>query len=205
MFNSILKSSLVLFCALILSCSNSDSLQLKPLAKDVVILALGDSLTYGTGVDKKNSFPSKLALLLNRKVINAGVPGNTTSQCLSRLPQLLNKYHPQLVIVGLGGNDLLRRVDLKTIKSNLSKIIELLQKKQIDIIVIAPPKPSLILKAPKFYSRLAKKYNIPVDTKILANLLSKPNQKSDRIHLNKTGYLNLAKRIYEIIKSYKAI
>ena len=199
------KFSFFLMMILLFACHNDSKVTLKPLASSAVILALGDSLTSGSGVKRKHSFPSQLSLLLNRKVINAGVRGNTTAQGLARLPKLLEKYQPQLVIVGLGGNDLLRRKSHQQIKHNLSNIIKLIKKNKIDLILIAPPKPSLILKAPPLYKELANEYNIIVDTQLLANLLGDKTKKSDRIHLNVVGYKELADGIYQILKDNQGI
>jgi acyl-CoA thioesterase-1 len=93
-----------------------------------VILAFGDSLTYGHQVDPKKSYPSRLQRVLKAKgypykVINAGVSGDTTAGGAARIDWLL-KHDPEIVIVELGANDGLRGLPVEEMRKNLSYIIE---------------------------------------------------------------------------------
>ncbi|MGD8885866.1 MAG: GDSL-type esterase/lipase family protein, partial [Gammaproteobacteria bacterium] len=93
-----------------------------------VILVLGDSLSAAFGIDQSNGWVSLLRQrLMNHdnqyQLINASISGETTQGGLQRLPGLLSKYQPALVILELGGNDGLRGLDIEMIKSNLQSMI----------------------------------------------------------------------------------
>ena len=75
-----------------------------------VILCFGASLTYGTGATKGMSYPEQLSRMIGRPVINAGIPGNTTQDALARLDRDVLAHRPDIVLVTLGGNDLLKGI-----------------------------------------------------------------------------------------------
>lgn len=103
-----MKRFVLLICLLVLSACDSDPQQLKQLRPNDVILAFGDSLTLGVGAEAKLSYPAQLSRLLARKVVNAGVSGEVSAEGARRLPDLLDRYEPDLLILCHGGNDLLR-------------------------------------------------------------------------------------------------
>jgi len=89
--------TILLFILGLVSCSEQQPL-LTPLADDAVILAFGDSLTYGSGVNSKTqSYPAMLAKLTGLQVINGGIPGEVTQLGLSRLADVLQEIDPNLV------------------------------------------------------------------------------------------------------------
>ena len=117
-------------------------------AEPIKILAYGDSLTAGYGLDDvKQAFPAQLERALKAKghdnvtVINAGVSGDTTSGGVSRLDWSLASK-PDAVILALGANDGLRAVDPGVTEANLRKIVARLQQENIPILMagmLAPP------------------------------------------------------------------
>ena len=178
---------------------------LPPLAADDVIVAFGDSLTYGMGAEAKESYPAVLAQLIGRKVVRAGVPGEVTAQGRSRLASVVDEYNPRLVLVCLGGNDMLRRVSEQEIKRNLRAMIVDLHRRGIAVVLIGVPKPALLAGAPEFYTELATEFNIPYEGEILPSVLYKSEYKSDAIHLNAQGYRKMAQAIAQLLRKAGAV
>ncbi|HSC94077.1 MAG TPA: arylesterase [Burkholderiales bacterium] len=173
--------------------------------QDEVIVAFGDSLTFGTGAAESESYPEVLAQLINRKVVRSGVPGEVTAQGLARLPQVIEEHHPALVIVCLGGNDMLRRVDEAQIRSNLRRIITTLKGRGISVVLVGVPKPALLTSAAAFYGELAKEFQIPYEGKVLNDVMHQLELKADPIHPNAKGYRRMAEAIAQLLKQAGAI
>jgi len=191
---------IVLFC-----CGCSDAPQLQKLAPDAVILAFGDSLTFGTGTNRKNSYPSVLQKNINIRVINSGVPGEVTATGLKRLKEELIEHQPHLVILCHGGNDILRRYDKNNTRENLSNMVKLVRDYGADIVLVAVPEFGLIPSAAPLYGQVAEEYNIPVEMDIVPSLERRPAFKSDAIHFNKEGYAAMAKAIVVLLHKHNAI
>ena len=172
---------------------------------DEVIVAFGDSLTYGTGAAESESYPVVLAQLIGRRVVRAGVPGEVTAQGLVRLPQVIEEHQPALVIVCLGGNDMLRKLDEAQIRSNLRQIIRTLRDRGIAVVLVGVPKPALLTSAAAFYGELAKEYRIPYEGKILNHIMHQLDLKADAIHPNAKGYRRMAEAIAELLREAGAI
>lgn len=168
---------------------------LSGLPPDAVILAFGDSLTSGTGAGKGDDFPAQLAGLIEREVINAGVSGELSAAGRERLPRLLDRYQPDLVILCHGGNDMLQQRDPETTADNLHAMIDKIRAAGSEVLLLAVPEPGLLPAAAAVYDRLAADTSTPVMTGILADILSSPSLKSDAVHPNKAGYAKLARAI----------
>ncbi len=178
---------------------------LPPLTADDVVVAFGDSLTYGTGAKAEESYPAVLAKLIDRRVVRAGVPGEVTAQGLARLVSVIEEYDPRLMIVCLGGNDMLRRVHEADIKRNLRAIIAGIRSRGIAVVLIGVPKPALITSAPAFYAELAAEFSIPYEGEIVTSVLYKAEYKSDGIHPNAQGYRRMAEAIAELLRKAGAV
>jgi len=170
-----------------------------------VIVAFGDSLTYGTGAAESESYPAVLAQLIGRRVVRAGVPGEVTAQGLARIEQVIEAHRPALVIVCLGGNDMLRRVDEAQIRSNLRRIISTIRGGGISVVLVGVPRPALLTSAAAFYGELAQEYRIPYEGKILNDVMHQLDLKADLIHPNAKGYRRMAEALAELLKKAGAI
>src|SRR5678816_3526507 len=113
-----------------------------------VILAFGDSLTFGIGAAPDESYPAVLEKLVARKVVRSGVPGETAAEGFARLRGVLDEEVPQLVILCEGGNDLLRRAEEGAVKESLRKSIELIRERGSAVLMMAPPRPGVFTDIP---------------------------------------------------------
>jgi len=170
-----------------------------------VIVAFGDSLTYGTGAAESESYPAVLAQLIGRRVVRAGVPGEVTAQGLARIEQVIEAHRPALVIVCLGGNDMLRRVDDAQIRSNLRQIIKTIKGRGIAVVLVGVPRPALLTSAAAFYGELAKEFGIPYEGKVVTDVMYQLELKADPIHPNAKGYRRMAEAIAALLKQAGAV
>ena len=179
--------------------------QLAKLPNDAVILAFGDSLTFGTGATAGTSYPAVLEQLIGRRVVAAGVPGEITAEGLKRLSDVLEEEQPKLLILCHGGNDLLRKTGEAQAEANLRAMIALAKAKGIQVLMVAVPKPGLTFSAPAYYEKIAEELNLPIETDVLRSILSSSSLRSDQVHPNAAGYRKMAEAIAELLKSAKAI
>lgn len=170
------------------------------------VLALGDSLTAPHGVNPGEDWPTLLAQKTGWVVINAGISGNTSAQALERLPALLDEHQPQLVLVSLGGNDMLRKMSQAQTVANLGRMLDLARASGARAVLLATPKPSLAgavfnsLSAAEFYAEVAQDKKVPLVENALPEVLSDTALKSDQLHPNAAGHALLSEKIHADLK-----
>ncbi len=190
---------LLLVAAALAGCGGSAP-KLAKLPTDAVVLAFGDSLTFGTGAQPETSYPAVLEQLIGRKVWSAGVPGEVSAAGLARLPSALDYYQPRLLILCHGGNDFLRKLGDAQAAENLRGMIRLAQQRGIDVVLIAVPKPGLFPSPPDFYAEIAKEFRLPYEDAALKAILRDNELKSDLAHPNAKGYAKLAEAVAALLK-----
>lgn len=168
------------------------------------VLALGDSLTFGYGASPGESYPAQLQKLTGWNIVNGGVSGDTSAQALSRLPALLARK-PKLVIIGIGGNDFLRKVPEEQTRANIAKIIETVQKENIPAVLVGVPHITLgalfgHLSDHPLYEDLSEEYGIPLFGGAWAEILGDNDLKSDQIHANGKGYRKFAEDLNQFLR-----
>ena len=183
----------------------SKSPQLPRVESNDVILAFGDSLTFGTGAAETESYPAVLSGLIGRNVVRAGVPGEVTAQGLQRLPSALALHKPKIVLLCLGGNDMLRKIDDKVIVVNLREMIQLIRRQGAAVVLLGVPKPALFGGAAKIYGELANDLGVPYEGDTITSVLRDPGLKSDLIHPNAQGYRKIAEGIAALLKESGAL
>lgn len=193
------KFLLVLLMILLIACEDQSPL-VPRLSDQAVVLAFGDSLTYGTGAANKHDYPSILSRLIQREVINEGVPGEISQEGVARLSGLLDEYHPDLLVLIHGGNDMLKKIPAENTAANLSLMIDEANARGIAVIMLGVPKPNLFsLASAQIYEDIAGIKKVPVDLEALPRILSDVKLKSDLIHPNQQGYEQLAKDIEQLL------
>lgn len=183
-------------------CSNESRQAALPAGSTVV--ALGDSLTYGYGANSETAYPTVLADLTKWTVINAGVNGNTSADVLARVEDIV-KQTPDLVLLGIGGNDVLQRISPDTTRANINATVDTLKSANIDVVLIAEPyfsTSALFGKASDnpLYRDIANAQEVPLYSSGWSTVLSDDTLKSDRIHANAAGYRQFAQGLYEYLK-----
>ena len=195
----------LLFIFTLVSCGKSVE-KYAAIPQGTTVLVLGDSLSYGTGANAGEDYPTLLAKTTSWNMINAGVPGDTTAGGLARLPELLAEHQPKLLIVELGGNDLLHQTAPTEITQNLSNILTLAKAQGIQAILVAIPEISPLkatfgnLSDHPLYEKLAKETNTPLIAEVFSNVLSDKDLKSDQIHANAKGYAVVSEKFGEKLK-----
>ena len=159
------------------------------------IIAFGDSLTAGYGAAGGEDYPSGLAKLIGREVINAGVSGDTTDAALARLDADVLQHSPRIVIVGLGGNDFLRGAPIASTEANLRAIVKQIQASGAMVVLLGFNFPSLTASYGKMYARVASDEKCLLIPDLLDGIIGNPSLKSDEIHPNARGYALMAERI----------
>ncbi len=166
-------------------------------AEPIRILAFGDSLTAGYGLAEQDTLPTRLADALNKMgrpvtMINGGVSGDTTADGVSRLDWALADK-PQIMILALGANDMLRGLDPKTTRANLDTIIRKTKAAGVEVVLagmLAPPNLGAEYKGAydAIYPGLAKAHNLLFMPFLLQDVAqdSVLNQ-ADGIHPNGEG------------------
>jgi len=199
-----MRRFVLLLSALLLAAGCGRSPTIRPVGAQSVVLAFGDSLTSGVGAEPDESYPAVLGGLLGCRVVNAGIPGETSAEALARLPETLAATPADLVIVCTGGNDILRRTDNETIARNLDALVVAVRAAGADVLVVGVPRPGLRLKTPGFYREVARRHGVPCEDRSLAKILASPASKSDAIHPNAVGYRGMAEAVAAVIRDAQA-
>jgi len=196
----------ILAIALLLSATAcSDAPPLPRLGADDVVLAFGDSITYGSGAGPEESYPKVLAQLIGRHVVGAGVPGEVTEIGLQRLPGVLDEVQPKILLLCLGGNDMLRKVEPVATESNLRTMVRMARDLGVAVVLIAVPKPALFGGNASFYQAIAKEDDLHLESEILKDILYDNEFKADPIHPNAKGYRRMAEAIAELLRKAGAV
>ncbi|MBM3244599.1 MAG: arylesterase [Candidatus Omnitrophica bacterium] len=167
-----------------------------------VIVCFGDSITFGYGVDAKESYPEALKKMVDMPVINAGIDGDTTKEALKRLESDVLSHKPYLVIVEFGGNDFLKKIPFADTVNNLKEIVRKIQAAGAMVAVTDISAGFLMREYRAPYKKIAQETKAIFIPSIMGGIITNPRMKSDFFHPNADGYNIIASRIYRVIKPY---
>ncbi|MEJ2060140.1 MAG: GDSL-type esterase/lipase family protein [Gammaproteobacteria bacterium] len=196
---------LILLCCILLAPAGVAAEKAAP-----VVLAFGDSLTFGKGVTPNEAYPKDLARISGWHVVNGGISGETTAEGRQRLPGLLAKVKPDYLVLIEGGNDSLHMVPVEETQRNLVAMIRMAQRAGVRVVMFGLPAAGLdqskfwfdLAAAPQ-YINAARATGVAIDVQTLPVLLLTPWMKSDPLHLNARGYRELAKAAWQLLGNSK--
>lgn len=191
--------AMIVFAASLAACSAPRE---AALPAGSVVLIIGDSITAGYGVDAAEAWPAQLAQRTGWQVVAAGISGDRTSGGRVRLPALLDESAPALVIIELGGNDLLQHAPQSEIVANLEAMIDAARAHGAKVVLMAAPQPTALgalagLSAAGLYREIAKRDSVPLIENALPKILSNATLKLDLLHPTPQGHRELADRAFD--------
>lgn len=194
------RRTLALLASVALAGCGPKPIKARPVPPGAVVLALGDSLTFGTGAPPQDAYPAELARLTGWDVLNAGVPGNTSAQARERLAALLETAGAQLLILSIGGNDFLRRLPEAETRAHVEAICDTTLARGLQVMLLAVPRPSLgaaigSLSDHPMFAEIASTRPIVLQRDGWSEVLSDPELRSDAIHANARGYAQQARNV----------
>jgi acyl-CoA thioesterase-1 len=176
-----------------------------------VIVVLGDSISAEYGLPRDTGWVALMRQRLTDEridysVANASISGDTTSGGRARLPALMQRLKPSIVIVELGANDALRGVPLSTTEDNLRTIIEQAQQGHAKVVLVGmyvPPNygPDYTQKFHGLYGELSRQLRVPLVPFLLAGIADKPDMfQADQIHPTQQAQPVLLNNVWPAVK-----
>ena len=174
------------------------------------LLLFGDSIIAGYGLAAEETVPAQLQAILEKEhsvqVINGGVTGDTTSGGRGRLAWTLDKHHPDIVVLALGGNDVLRGIPPRITQENIVAMLELLKEREITTVLSAVQAPNnlgegYLEQFNAIYTKAADEYDVPLYPFLIHKTFgNKELSLSDGIHPNAEGSKLIAHDLAEYLK-----
>ena len=184
--------------------------------KEITILAIWDSITFGYKVWEDESYPSQLEEKFlknwyNYSIENFGISGDTSSGLLERLDDILELSEADIAILCIWGNDGLRKKSVSTMKKNIEIAIQKIQAKNIQVVLVGMELPIIFGwdytdEFALAYSSLAEKYDLDFYPYLLEWIgLTKEYNQPDNIHPTALGYTLISDNLYEFFEEEKLL
>ena len=208
---------MVVFCLYLVGCSgesaSNGAASKTSAAKQTTrktIVAVGDSLTAGLGVDESEAYPAQLQRKLaddgyDFNIVNAGVSGETSSGALSRIEWIISTLKPDIIILETGANDGLRGINPNILRKNLDRIVSVIKANNIEVLlcgmkILPNMGPEYSKDFARVYPEIAKKHAIPLVPFFLEGVGGDPRfNQPDRLHPTAKGYRRIVDHIYPYV------
>jgi len=176
------------------------------------VLVVGDSLSAAHNIPAASGWVNLLQQRVKQQIkappaiINASISGETTAGALTRLPGLLEKHRPSVVVIELGGNDALRGLTPAQLQGNLEKMIVASQKAGAKVLLLGidvPPNygPAYRQRLRQTYAGLAKQYDVPLLPFLLEGVALKPNlMQADGLHPTAAAQPQVLDNVWPLLK-----
>lgn len=176
------------------------------------VLVVGDSLSAAHNIPAASGWVNLLQQRVKQQItpppaiINASISGETTAGALTRLPGLLEKHRPSVVVIELGGNDALRGLTPAQLRGNLEKMIVASQKAGAKVLLLGidvPPNygPAYRQRLRKTYAELARQYDVPLLPFLLEGVALKPNlMQADGLHPTAAAQPQVLDNVWPLLK-----
>lgn len=171
------------------------------------VVVLGDSIAAGYGASRDAAFPARLQAATGWEVVNAGVSGDTSSGALLRLAPLLETHRPALVVVEIGGNDLLRGVPPERTRANIDQMLSRVAAAGARAVLVAVPEPNLFayqlgrLSDHPMYRELATAHGALLVEGAVSRALARASTRVDPIHPNADGQRLIGESLVAALKA----
>jgi acyl-CoA thioesterase-1 len=180
-------------------------------AADKSILVVGDSLSAAYGIPRNRGWVALLEERLKREqahysVVNASISGETSGGGRSRMPKLLERYEPAVVILALGGNDGLRGLQVREVRNNLAAMIREAQANNARVLLVGIKMPpnygeEYAQSFDAMYRELASTHRTAFVPFLLEDFAGKPEFfLPDRIHPNEAAQPLMFKRVWPALR-----
>jgi acyl-CoA thioesterase-1 len=177
-----------------------------------VLLVLGDSLSAGYGLKKEEGWVTLLKDRIAREkfdynVVNASISGETTAGGLSRLPELLKRYHPSVVVIALGANDGLRGLPLPAMRNQLTGMIKFCKAIDARVMLVGveiPPNygASFVHDFTASFVMVAKDNHVPLVASLFAGFETQTDMfQGDNYHPNATAQSKILDNIWPTLRT----
>lgn len=184
----------------------------QPAATGPTVLVVGDSLSAAHNIPAASGWVNLLQQRVRQQmkappaIVNASISGETTAGALTRLPGLLARHRPSVVVIELGGNDALRGLTPVQLRGNLEKMIVASQKAGAKVLLLGidvPPNygPAYRQRLKEVYAGLARQYRVPLLPFLLEGVALQPGlMQADGLHPTAAGQPRVLDNVWPLLK-----